>query len=225
MLDLWGNNFTATDWSTSVGGHISPLTTCNGSQILGGYGLIGKKGFLSKTFTGLKNHSSVSISFDAYYIDSWDGLTKPDGIYLDVDGKNIFYRKYSMGTLSNIKICGAPNWPDHIQTESVGPFPHNSSSITLKFRSTLDQVATDESFGLKNLKIIVHLFCAQGCATCFGEEINECASCNKGWFLSETTCVQECPNSTFGNNQTLKCESILICFYECAILTNFNNRL
>ena len=161
-------------------------SSCDGNDIIGGYGCYGSGASTSKTFTITKTHYQVSVSFEAYWIDSWDS----ENLLLWVDG-TLRFAESKPGTMG--QLCGVNvNWLDYYATRSTGAFSHTSSSITLKFNSTLDQGSTDESWGFRNIKITVWPVCYTGCSACTGNSATECTACSNGYYLKGTTCVTEC---------------------------------
>lgn len=55
--------------------------------------------------------------------------------------------------------------------------------------------------------------CHQTCGTCNGRTDEDCLSCKGARFLHGKTCVEECPDGKFGNNEGNKCE---VCDDACA---------
>jgi hypothetical protein len=167
-----------------------------------------------KTYSGLPGHNSLTVQWDAYYLDTWDGAlngyawdgftysiynsTPPwfDSYLLYVDSTLQYWNIYVMGTISNTNICGNPLFPDWITTVTL-ILPHNSSTIQLNFTTGLNQDCTDEEFGFKNIQITVDVICTPACATCFGNANTQCYSCNNGWYLSGNTCGTTCPQGYY----------------------------
>ncbi|NXE56364.1 PCSK5 convertase, partial [Casuarius casuarius] len=58
--------------------------------------------------------------------------------------------------------------------------------------------------------------CDPSCRTC-DKDANMCTSCPKGKFLSHDTCVSQCPQQTFGNVESGKCE---MCLDDCEVCSN-----
>uniref|UniRef100_A0A8C6ZU05 Proprotein convertase subtilisin/kexin type 5 n=1 Tax=Nothoprocta perdicaria TaxID=30464 RepID=A0A8C6ZU05_NOTPE len=58
--------------------------------------------------------------------------------------------------------------------------------------------------------------CDPSCRTC-EKDANLCTSCPEGKFLSHDMCVSQCPEQTFGNAQSGKCE---MCLDNCALCSN-----
>lgn len=168
-------------------------TTCGGQAIIGGYKCYGAGSETQKQYTINVGHNAVSIEFEGYWIDSWDG----ERLILEVNGITR-YDEPKAG--SSGQVCGdEPSWHDYVAAVSTGKFSHTSSTLILRFTSTLDQGASDESWGFRNIKITVWPNCVSACATCFGTTINECYTCNNGWYLSGSTCVTDCGAGYWNN--------------------------
>jgi hypothetical protein len=133
----WTNNFTS-DPGPNNGGFSRHL----------GRGGVGNTS--SKTFVLSGNQSSVTVAFDWYRIDSWDGeffrATVGDGVNSFTSSHQGVFND---GGPANIY---SPNWTDRKQAISFD-FATTAKSITLTFSSTLDQDASDESWGVDNLQI------------------------------------------------------------------------
>ena len=69
-------------WTTPNGSNY--VSTCAGQDIIGGYLLFGRDAYANKTYTGLPGHTTVTVQFDAYLLDSWDG--RPDSWSILIDG-------------------------------------------------------------------------------------------------------------------------------------------
>ena len=195
-------------WTCSTGGF--PTTSCFGYTLLGGYGNFGTGSYAYRTFTGLSTHSSLTISFWAFYIDSWDG-TSPccsvgplyDSYLLYVDGTLVFdniYLQTTLGGTSN--VCGWYPTDYHAYT-TVYNIAHSSSSVVLKFATGLDTPATDESFGVSDITITV---CDPTCNTCNTVD-TQCTSCTGTRYLYGTTCVTTCPTGYYPDSSTHTCDS------------------
>lgn len=200
-MDVWGEPPSSTSgWTTSVGS--SYTSTCNGQTIIGGHLVFGKNDYATKTFSGLPGHNTVTIQWDAYLIDSWDA---GDGYIVKVDETGIYSRIYLMGSNSSTNYCGVSGWSDYIYTQSK-TISHNSTTLKLDFIVEVDELADNEAFGFKNVKITVDVICTPACATCFGNDITECYSCNSGWFLNGNTCMNPCPASMWGDSVSRLCK-------------------
>ena len=179
-----------TGWSNSC------TYYCNGYYIIGGYECFGAGASTQKTYAITQAHYQVSVWFVAYWIDSWDS---EELLQLYVDGTQRFSQAKpgSMGYLCGIH---ASYYEDYYAGVSTSAFSHTSSSITLRFTSTLDQGSTDESFGFRDILITIWP-CDTACSACYGNLISQCTSCNSGYYLSGNTCVTDC-GAYYWNNPT-----------------------
>lgn len=97
IYDVYGEPPSSTSgWSTSVGA--SYTTICNGQTIIGGYNKFGVGSWATKAYSGLLNHNTVSVQWDAYFLDSWGGVSGNDSIALDVDGITRYFYVYPPGS-------------------------------------------------------------------------------------------------------------------------------
>ena len=218
IQDVWGEPPSPIEgWTTVPAG--TPTSICNGQTIIGGYIWFGANSYAEKTYSGLPAHDAVSIQFDVYFMDTWDG----DFFRLTVDGV-IKYSQYhflpSDGGATN--VCGRAADSDLVTTATTGSFAHSSTSIQLLFRAYLDEDGENESWGFKNIKITVNVICTSACATCFGNGISECYSCNDGWYLSGTTCVTDCPTGKWKNPSGNICESKFFNYTAFFFTCSFN---
>ena len=201
ITDVWGEPPNSTGWETSLG--VSEYTsTCGGETIIGGYEKFGANDWAKKTYSDLPAHTNVSLQFDIYFIDSWDGAADIYLVYVDND--NEYSQSHHTAGNSSGNVCGSI-WADNKTTVTIGPIPHNSTSITLKFSSTLNSGPEDESFGFKNIKITVDVICTPACLTCFGDSESECYTCADGWYLNGTTCLNPCPWGYWGDDTVNVC--------------------
>ncbi len=133
----WTNNFTS-DPGPNSGGFTRHLGR-------GGAGATS-----SKTFALGGGPRTVTVAFDWYRLDSWDGetftATANDGVTSTSTSRIGFFNDGGPTNIYN------PNWSDRIERISFS-FTTNATSFTLGFDSTLDQDFTDESWGVDNLLI------------------------------------------------------------------------
>lgn len=133
----WSNNFTE-----NPGPNAGGFTTFLGRH--------GQEPPVSKTFTLSGAQTQVSIAFDLYRIDSWDGefftVTASDGVgpNASLSHQGVF----SDGPANDVYQF----WTDRIAPLSL-VFNTTATSFTLTFSSTLDQHFTDEAWGVDNLVI------------------------------------------------------------------------
>lgn len=119
------------------------ITCDNGNTYVGGYG---KEGYISSTFYIGEAHNGIIVSLKLALIDSWDG----EAFTVTADG-TVVYSLTHADYDSAKNIC-QNSWADSTSTITFG-FNHSSASLTLTFSSTLDQVSTDEAWGICDLQI------------------------------------------------------------------------
>ena len=118
---------------------------CNGNNYVGPYG---KGDSMSATFATSDSHNGIIVSFQLALLDSWDG----EAFTVTADGSIVYSLTNTVsGTESN--TC-QNKWTDVYKNVTFG-FNHSSASLTLVFSSTLDQVATDEAWGICDLTITI----------------------------------------------------------------------
>jgi hypothetical protein len=133
----------ATGWANNT------RTTCGSATLLGGYNAF-SNGNVYKDFdlTGIP-HTEVMVRLTYYFIDSWDG----ESAYIQVGGISTFYKSHTASAVGLTNICGIAS-ADHVAaTESR--ISHSTNSLRILIGSTLDQAASDESFGVDNVEIWV----------------------------------------------------------------------
>jgi hypothetical protein len=140
----------ASGWSNNLTEDPGP----NGGGFTRHLGRHGQGGTTSKTFALSGAQSTVSVGFDFYRIDSWDGELFQATIS---DGTSSF-----TNSTAGFFFDGGPtniyngSWSDAVRAISFN-FATTASSITLTFSSTLDQGFTDEAWGVDNLLITDNL--------------------------------------------------------------------
>jgi len=58
-------------------------------------------------------------------------------------------------------MCGASNWGERVATLEV-EFAHSNGDLAVEFSSTLNQVAADESWGVRDFQVYLEK-CEEGC--------------------------------------------------------------
>jgi len=130
--------------------YASTYTCGDWSTILGGYGLLAGGEVYNDIGLGGISHTEARVEIRYLKLDSWDG----ELAYVQVDGTDIWTANlyYNEGE----EMCGwnrgyEGSYDDyHDITETVA---HTASSLLLLAGSTLDQDATDESFGIDNVLV------------------------------------------------------------------------
>lgn len=138
---------TAPGWS-------NPVTTTCGNQdyILGGYGKFGKTE-VSKTWSGLKDHSLLRLKANFHFIDKWGGETA----YMKIDGKYYWTEAFDTYAMRNpgVNVCGAPAAEARMGVPIDITLNHNASDVTVSFGSTLVRSAFEASWGLDDVFVML----------------------------------------------------------------------
>jgi hypothetical protein len=99
-------------------------------------------------------------------IDSWDD----ERASLLADKQEIWGMNYGVSNSISkdliLSLCGNSGWKDQVTNIDV-EIPHSSSQLVLEFRTTLDQGANDEAWGVRQLYLFTAK-CADGCFDCTG---------------------------------------------------------
>lgn len=159
----------------------SLIQKCGTETIFGGYGKMGNWAYVVKNFYELPIHTAVEVTLKLFFVDTWDGET----FYVQIDYQNKIlltnnYRDHSGD------VCGAIDSDYIIPLVTSGQVAHTSSSMRLQFDGTLDQSLTDESWGIKNLKIYLTNNCPNSCITC---SLGSCTTCPSFAKLVGTSCI------------------------------------
>ena len=127
-------------WSTNTS------SICGTIGMLGGYNIFGQGASVQKTYANMPA-GRYEINFNYYHIDSWDG----EAGRLFVNGQLAWQRHY---TYSGNNYCGGAFGDGGLFFPPVSvTVDHPGGDLTLRFDSTLDQAATDESWGINNVTI------------------------------------------------------------------------
>ncbi|MFC1643850.1 LamG-like jellyroll fold domain-containing protein, partial [Candidatus Omnitrophota bacterium] len=151
----------ADDFETGAEGWSDTQTSfCNNTNILGGYGVFGGTSS-SKTFTGVPQ-GEVTISFDYYFIDSWDGdrYAVDETAYLDINGERVWTRIHDVTApdqsdgLQQIPDIGGTYGEDWVlPVEIVYDNTGGSDALELTFGATLNEDKYNESWGIDNVLV------------------------------------------------------------------------
>ena len=124
------------------------ITACGAwGNVLGGYGQHGKGAVAERKVTGLPPHLRLKVVFDALRLDDWED----ESLQCHVDA-NEAYKQALTATGSN--VCGTSSADGRYPAQS-GWAPHTSSEATIRFSSTLDEAASNESWGVDNVEVWV----------------------------------------------------------------------
>ncbi|EAR90495.3 zinc finger lsd1 subclass family protein (macronuclear) [Tetrahymena thermophila SB210] len=160
-------------------------TVCGGKSLLGGAYLSSVNSYISKNFTGIAPHWTVLIGYTLYKIDNWNNESIQ--MIVDNDVKNTTTKSASDGT-SN--ICGRVSFKDQIIYVTQN-FTHTATSLNLKISSTLASTPFTESYGIREMFILVD-YCTTNCAVCNAQG---CTKCQTNFYLYNFQCVSQCPSN------------------------------
>lgn len=152
-----GNEFTTADsWTIIEPQTDGKFTACNEVKLFGGFRVLGN-GSSAVLYLDLPPHFMVRVKFTLYKIDSWD-----NELFLGyADGDQKHSKAY--GLADNKNLCGA-GWNDEVDQIDL-TFAHNNPNIQILLTSTLNQVAADESWGIRDFYLFVEK-CPNGCLFC-----------------------------------------------------------
>ncbi len=176
-LTVYSNDF-STD---SAGFSASARTTANGETFLGRF----SNGILTLSLADLAAHDSLTLDFDLYIIQSWDG-NGPEGgsadyFRVEIDGVEVMYTNFAQYAGRNTQAYPnnggalgdggtfAPRTGAYAQNHlgyGTGNFgdstyrisltlDHVAPDATLRFTSLQNQGLSDESWGLDNVSVTV----------------------------------------------------------------------
>ncbi len=147
----------ADDFESSVdpGWSLATTYSCGSfGTLLGGYGIIaGGEIDIDLECYGV-GHSEAWLDLDYAALDSWDG----EEAYVEVDASTIASWNQNNHSTAYSEVCGWDRgyYGSYDSLSNVDEiFAHSADSMTLIVGSTLDQGATDESFGIGEVWIWV----------------------------------------------------------------------
>ncbi|CAD8107342.1 unnamed protein product [Paramecium primaurelia] len=150
-FEILSQNFNTTKFDDLNGWEVyqnknSPvITTCMGTSLIGGFGVIGSGGYITKTFK-IPPHTRLRLQVLVYKIDSWDN----EKLIIEVDDAQIWTHVWSVDTDSN--YCGQ-FWTDSkVYIDLI--FEHTNEEARIKFSSTLNQDSIDESWGFREFTLM-----------------------------------------------------------------------
>jgi len=153
----------AVKWSaSSLRTGQSIWSTCAGTYLLGGYGVIGPNSgpyqgsFFYRTYTNLAPHSMLYFAVTMWAIDSWNSGVDYFQIQFDsatpISGWTTFdYQSYPSYITD---LCGDSSFREVPNMRLFGRAVHSGGSLTVKFISQFDSVSTNEAFGIRNFNIL-----------------------------------------------------------------------
>ena len=130
-------------------------TFCYDKQLLGGFNILGgypQTGqYFERTYTGLAPHSFIRYVFNIYILDTWDGHY--DRFAYSFDGVEVTGWGFDLGDYST-NYCGT-TYQDLINMKVYGTIPHTASSVTFRMIAYLDEPSNNESFGFRDLYLLL----------------------------------------------------------------------
>ena len=196
-VEVYFNDFETSigaEWS-STGGTLKRVISPNNREFLGRditYGLSNET--VSLNLTGLPSHMQVTVSFDLYTIQSWDGLgsngleiwtLKADAATLlnttfsNLTGKNQSYPGWYPGGnnppqtgATEINALGYTFYGDAVYHLTY-TFLHLKNSLNVNFIATALQAITDESWGIDNVSVSVARNCSELVPTITGTDADD----------------------------------------------------
>ena len=118
--------------------------------MIGGYGVFGSGAYIEKTFdlSDAPLHGMVRVEVTFVVIDSWDG---GESAQVLVDG-NLVTSWERLGGGSN--QCGG-GWGDYGPVELAAVVVTSAVNLPVRITSTVNQGASDESWGVQSVRILV----------------------------------------------------------------------
>jgi len=127
----------------------TPEYNCNGFHMMGGYNNFGTGASTQKTINNLPAGNYI-IRFNYYFGDSWDG----ESGRLFFEGNQVWSQSCTGSCYNTKDVCGG-SWSDGIDSPEFSVVVnHDGGDATLEFDSTLNQDASDEWWGVNNIRVI-----------------------------------------------------------------------
>ncbi|KAJ8413952.1 hypothetical protein AAFF_G00065500 [Aldrovandia affinis] len=107
---------------------------------------------------------------------------------------------------SECRTCGGPNYDD-CDTCEEGVTLVEGKCVVVRKTCPENSFLTDAN---------VCAECHPSCKSCSGAGKNQCNTCERDWFLAaRQTCLKKCPEGSFGNMTTGRCEDCLAGCVQC----------
>ncbi|CAD8095968.1 unnamed protein product [Paramecium primaurelia] len=124
----------------------SPFSICANSNLLGGFPLLGKDASIALTFD-LPKHKKIRVKLEFWKFDTWDN----EWFIVFADGIQVYQVQFG---LNGVQVnCGSSN-PNAYFKNLDFEFLHDQPSINLVLKSTLDEIAENESWGIRNFQLL-----------------------------------------------------------------------
>lgn len=136
--------------SAATGWSMTTRSACGDATILGGYNVTAGTSFYRDfDLTGIA-HTEVMVRFTLYLIDTWDG----EAVYSQVGGIGVFSRTHSANLTGTTEICGLAGYTE-MALPVEGRISHSGNTLRVLVGSTLNEAASNESFGIDNVEVWV----------------------------------------------------------------------
>ena len=174
------NSFTTySDWTISPT-VLSAYSDCGSlGRVFGGYGKFGQKMEVSKIYSWINTaHYGLLVYIKFLKIDSWDSIDWVDVYVGSVKQERI---TSTSGDGPNNQCGGVTSYWGKPYNEKMFSLSYNIDSHTsyyveIKFISNLDDVLSDESWGIRELYILLKM-CDTSCLSCSGPSNTQCLTC------------------------------------------------
>lgn len=180
-------NFNADGWEVVSGA--SQTSVCVGNQLFGGFNVFGANTYIKKTFSSLPVHQKLRIQVQFWKIDSWDD----ERASLLVNGQEVWSLNFHLYAGYSQQLCGVGGWKDAIVDIDVTVL-NSDTAVEVEFRTTLDQGAGDESWGVRDFYLYLG-HCAEGCFDCVGNRKQDCLVPNTPSLYYSAFSGSDWPNS------------------------------
>ncbi|EAS00440.2 granule tip protein (macronuclear) [Tetrahymena thermophila SB210] len=153
---LVSSEFTSVNFNSAAGwtinGNTNSVTTsrCGKYSLFGGFNAFGRRTSASKLYNSLPDHDYVVIVFTVYLIDTWER----ENFNIAVDDVIIKRITKSETWNGHQHLCGRGDSMEETYTFQLN-VPHTASTVKLTFSDELDQTTDDESWGIRDLSILV----------------------------------------------------------------------
>jgi hypothetical protein len=163
----------ADSWTYS-GCTLAYQTECGEFTIVGGYNNFGRNCKMSKSFVLPLPHYQLAYHFNFFKIDAWDD----ESLFVEVDNVVITKMAFSkpFDAEYDRNFCGNSH-NDHVEDVfQIASYSYTSSSPKITIYTSLDEDASNESWGINNFHFFYFL-CHSTCKTCKGAALTDCQSC------------------------------------------------
>ena len=185
------------------------MSTCGPYlKMFGGFEIFGGNSIFSLGLKINQNHYAIRTLFRFVKISSWDNETFHYSLEYNESAFDYSWQfNYDFDNLTGY-LCGS----DMFLSSNTGIQPinllfnHTQMDLTLIYTTDLNQDASDEAWGIKDLLITAYA-CAEACDTCYGPTNSDCNRCKVGYFMVGSTCLICDPNCSSCYGSATYCNS------------------